>query len=169
MGVSSGRRLIGGQDPERELEAFASLRRCVLDSSSAIYMRKSGFLEPLGATLELFTVPGVISETGFTDMPVTLIEPGSPAEAETDAVVVAEATARRLPVITEDRKMMLRLDAADLPFFNSLMMLHLLLLRDRLDPAAHATHFRRLLEVCRYSDRVLAYGEEVLQAVMKFR
>lgn len=167
--MSSGRPLIGGQDPERELAAFASLRRCILDSSSAIYMRKAGFLELLGATLELVTIPGVIEETGFTDMPVSLLEPERPVAAETDSIIVAESAARSLPVITEDRKMMLRLDAAKVPFFNSLMMLHLLLFREKLDPFAHEMHYTRLLAVCRYSDRVLAYGREVFQAVLKYR
>ncbi|WP_455382683.1 hypothetical protein [Salinispira pacifica] len=170
------RRLVGGIEPERELEAFSALRRCLLDSSSAIYMKKAGFLALLCSTLDISTIPQVVEETGYRDMPVTIVDgvgsedanAGAPGPT-TDELLVQTALARRLPVITEDRKMMLRLDAGGLPFFNALMMLHLLLFRGTLDPAAHSEHRSRLLEVCRYSLRVLEYGEEVYQAVLKHR
>ncbi|HUX11672.1 MAG TPA: hypothetical protein VMW87_01515 [Spirochaetia bacterium] len=167
--MGSGRRLIGGQDADHELAALGELSRCLLDSSSAIYMEKAGFLRLLGSTVELFTIREVVDETGFTDMPVSLLETGRPAEVSTDLLLIGTATELRLPVITEDRKMMRRLDTVDIPFFNALMMLHLLLFRGRIELSAHAAHLERLLAVCRYSDRVRAYGEEVLQAVLKYR
>ncbi len=171
-----GKPLIGGQDPARELEAFASLRRCLLDSSSAIYMEKAGYLGFAGRTLDMQTIPQVITETGYHTMPVLVVRPsgdvGDAGEADarsTDAVLVDTATELKIPVITEDRKMMLKLDAVGIPFFNALMILHLLLFRGEIDLEGHRRYLSALLSVSRYSARVRVYGEQVFQAVLKYR
>jgi len=140
-------------------------------------MKKAGFLALLGQTIELATVAEVVAETGFDDLPATVLPPLSiqrTADAAeklpaVDELLIEQAVALRLPVITEDRKMMLRLDQKRIPFFNALMMLHLLLYRRKLDLPTHTDYLDRLFAVSRYSDRVRAYGEEVLQAVLKFR
>jgi len=167
----------GGENPARELAAFERLRRCLIDSSSAICMQKAGFLTLLCETIELATIPEVVAETGFDDLPALVLTASSSEKkayaAEksptVDELLVEQAVTLRLPVITEDRKMMLRLDREGVPFFNALMMLHLLLYRGKLDLPTHTARFDRLLAVSRYSDRVRAYGDEVLQAVLKFR
>jgi hypothetical protein len=150
-------------------ERFDALREAVIDASSIIYMLKSGFLGLLGSTLTLKTLPEVAAETGWPVLPVTVV--GSGAEApgglsaltglSNDERLLDLAATTELPLISEDRALLRAAGEEGLEYYNSLMMLAFLQYRGRIDPAWFEESLRRLLEVARYGEDVLARFREI--------
>mgnify|MGYP006305228423 CR=1 FL=1 len=135
---------------------FDVIEEAAIDASSMIYMLKSGFLGLLGSTITLVSIPPVIAETGWNELPVTVNEgPEVPKEASNDERLLAFAVGRRLPLISEDRALLTGAEEAGLDYYNSLMMLALLRYRERLDDSWFREARGRLLGIARYGSEVI--------------
>lgn len=152
--------------PEREIEALVdrleSEKTFAMDTSSLICLEKAGALVRLGDATELITVGQVLAEGGWAELPVRCVES---ADTVADDAVLALARAHRVPLVSEDRKLLLRAERAGVDYYNALLMLVLLLLKGCIDFATHQEFYRRLVEVSRYSARVSGYAAEVLSFV----
>ncbi|TVQ40122.1 MAG: hypothetical protein EA384_04235 [Spirochaetaceae bacterium] len=148
------------------LDGLASLRAACIDTSSLIVCSKAGILERLAETCTLYTIRPVLVESGYRDAPVQL-RPTPAGPAEVDDQLIACAIEVRLPVISEDRALLIKAADAGLAYYNALMMLNLLLLRGSLSPAAYGPHARLLLSAARYSAEVRQYGVAVYREILK--
>lgn len=146
------------------LTGFRQLRRAIIDASSIIYLTKAGFYAPVAHTLMLFSLPGILVEVGFP-VPVLLIAPPLPT-APNDENLLAAAAARQLPVISEDKRVLLGAQRADLPFYNALMLLNFLLFRNEIDRRRFDEYLAQLKQCARYHPRVWRFGEKVCTAVL---
>jgi hypothetical protein len=108
----------------------------------------------------------VIDEFGTDEVEVEARDIG-PGTA--DALVVTLALEARLPIISEDRKLLLAADRASLRYYNSLIVLGMLLLRGVITAVGFDSMRERLLEVAHYSRRVLAYGDDLAQLILMRR
>jgi len=156
------------QDLYREMLAFDALTSAVIDSSSAICMADAGFFDAVAKAVRLYTVPEVLEETGFPWMANLAHAEPVPAASADDAVL-ALAKNKTIPLISEDRKLLLKTAKHGIVFYNSIMMLHMLLYRGAVSDSEHRCFQQKLLKRTRYSDAVLSYAGEVHQAVMKYR
>lgn len=147
------------------------MESAVTDTSSLILLEKSGLLPPLSRLLRLVTVYQVWeeyeagSDNGKFPAGIDLIE--GPNEAGADEGVLLAARRKGLPLLSEDRKLLLRAEKAGIPYYNALMMLEFVLSRGGMDPADYENRKTRLLASARYSPRVRAYTERLHWEVRK--
>jgi hypothetical protein len=150
------------------LSGFKTLTSAVVDSSSIIYMYKCGFLDIATQSISLHTPKIVIEEIGISGLP--LIVHNSIADGQmvtADKQVVQLAVDLKLPVISEDKKVLMDVAKYKLPYYNSLMVLNFLLFLKKIVLEQYDQYHCKLLSVARYSAFVLTYGENVKKCIME--
>lgn len=145
------------------LIGFRQLHHAIIDASSLIYLTRSGFFAPVARSLTLFTLPGILVEVGFS-VPAALIEPPVPTASNDENLLLA-ACAHQLPVISEDKHVLLGAERAGLPFYNALMLLNFLLFRNEIDRHQFDQYLNQLKQCARYHPQVWRFGEKVYDAV----
>ena len=154
---------------ESALEELSRLSSAFIDASSMIVCNKAEILDALAATCTLYTIQPVIDETGYSDAPV-LLQP-TPAAAgvavAVDDLLLGAVLKAQLPLISEDRTLLVKAAGHGLGYYNALMMLNLLLLRRQLTPAAYCGHARLLQRATRYSAEVQHFGQAVYRRILK--
>jgi len=146
------------------LSQFRALSRALIDASSIIYMHKAGFLTILADTVSLYSPPEIVAETGYNDLDIRPVACTSNSLSN-DQKLITAALKLRWPVISEDRNVLLRTERANLPYFNSLMMLNFLLFKKRIDPKTHAIYFDWLKQYARYSPYVWEFGKDIYNTI----
>lgn len=146
---------------------FAQFRRfdqALIDASSIIYIHKSEFLPELAEMLTLFTIPEIVIETGYGNLPVHLIRKKMDGNT-TDQRFIFCAKWKRIPVISEDKKILLEIKKNEIPYFNALMMLNFLLFGGRINKERHSFYFKKLREIAWYSDKIYEFSKAVFKAI----
>jgi hypothetical protein len=151
---------------DREIAGLIRLESAFIDASSMIVMNKSGFLAPVRDELTLVTTPPVAEEAGADAAGIETVA-GIAGSGSNDSALVASAAAAGLPVISEDKKILLAADRAGLAYYDALMMLCLLFARGRIDREGYDGFLEALLASSRYAARVVAYGEAIALRIMK--
>jgi hypothetical protein len=155
---------------ERELERITCdlevLEAAVIDASSMIYLGKLECLQRTATVIELWTVPPALREVGFEAPRVVAIDVG--LETADDALLEL-AVSRSCALISEDRKLLARADRSGLRYYNTLMILALLVLRGNMTAAEYHGATARLPEVTRYHPRVTEFGLQVARYIMMNR
>ena len=149
---------------QKVFSQFGTLDTAVIDASSIIYMRKAGYLNKLAAEIRLCSPKPVISETGYDHLPIRPVASMEDAQSN-DQLVVAYSQAYQLPVISEDKKILMQIKRARRPYFNSLMMLNFLLFHHKISVQDHRVYYRRLAGFAWYSPAVLAYSKTIFTAI----
>jgi hypothetical protein len=148
------------------LYQFSTLRQAVVDASSIIYMHKAGFLSEVAAVIRLYSPEDVLKETKLQSLAVHPIKWNQGA-ASNDQKLMSCAMFLGLPVIADDRKILLRLDREKISYFNALMMLHFLLFRGRIATERHRLFFQKLKDCAWYSSSVLTFAKAVYFCVLE--
>ena len=146
------------------LSQFQTLSRALIDASSIIYMHKTGFLTKLANTVNLYSPREIVAETGFNHLDIRPVACTSKSLSN-DQKLISTALKLRWPVISEDGNILLHMQRAKLPYFNTLMMLNFLLLRKRIDLKDHAIYFERLKQCAWYSPHVWEFGENICNII----
>ncbi len=163
------------------LTQFDRLSELLIDTSSLIQIEKAGFLPWLSRVVHLYTIPLVREEyvQGSHSMTfpqeVQLLSRGN-SKAEqlsfsTDEALIGVALSRRLPILSEDRKLLLRAEALGLEYYNALMMLEFIYYRvvdggeKGRSASCQALNYssvkQKLITSSRYSYGVLKYIEQL--------
>jgi rRNA-processing protein FCF1 len=147
------------------LQQFESLHKAVIDTSSIIYLQAIDLFSTLNRTINLCTPQSVIDEYNKPLENITIVTdlPRIP----TDDQILQLATMKRLPVITEDFKIIKSFSQTGLPFFNSLMMTSFLFFRKIITYDTYYHHIHQLKQFARYNDYVWSYGEQVVAEIIK--
>jgi hypothetical protein len=152
-------------ESHKALQAVSQLKRALIDTSSILYMQKAGYFDLLAGTINLYTIPEVMSEIRSKPKGLSLIRfPGSHA-LSTDKMLISCALDSNLAMISEDKAILNAMRRAKAPYFNALMMLNLLLLSEKIDDGRYRRFLRALKGIARYSETVWAFGEKVHTAV----
>jgi hypothetical protein len=146
------------------LSQFRTLSRALIDASSIIYMHKAGFFPELANTIDLYSPPEIVAETGYNNSTIRPVASTSNS-LPNDRKLITAALKLRWPVISEDGNILLHMQRAKVPYFNTLMMLNFLLYRKRIDPKSHAMYFERLKQYARYSPYVWEFGKNIYNAI----
>jgi hypothetical protein len=152
-------------DVTRVLRQFCRLDKALIDASSIIYMRKTGFLDHLAQRLSLYSLPEIVAETGDADGGITMLAVSLPDTANDDKFTAC-ARIFKWPVISEDRKILLEMQHRDIPYFNSLMMLNFCLFTGTLHVADYPRYLAQLQRHARYGPEIWKFGETISRAVI---
>jgi hypothetical protein len=147
------------------LKQFGELNKAVIDSSSIIYMERAGFLDYVTSLLEIYAPAPVMDETGFKDEKIKVIPGTDNKSVAVDSLVVNCAYDMGAAVISDDRGVLKKSEVLGLNYFNSLMMLCLLLLRGAIDPDDYTLFYNRLKSFARYSGFVYEFGDAVMREI----
>ena len=112
-----------------------------------------------------FTSSAVIRETGFSDLP-TIIHDKFTDELNADLQLILLAKSLGVPLISEDKKLLLQASRLNLKYFNALMILNFLLFKKTISINQFHDFRNKLLAVARYGESVIEYGESVTQRIL---
>jgi hypothetical protein len=150
--------------PQETIISFDHLDSALIDASSIIYADRAGFLGLLASAITLYSIEEILAEAG------TVTERIKPlahhiTSSSNDLKLISCALERCLPVISEDKKILMAMKRANRPFFNSLMMLSFLLYRRHIDIQEYDRYRRALEKFARYSADVWKYGSKIQLAI----
>jgi hypothetical protein len=154
-----------GVTTDQVLSQLGSICRAFVDASSIIYMHKADFLEELAGAVKLYSPREIIAETGYNGLPVCPVTCPLEVSSNDERLIVC-ALAHGQPVISEDKKVLSYMDKEGVPYFNALMMLHLLLFRKVVSEERHLFYLQELKRVAWYSKSVLQFAEAVYHAIV---
>jgi len=150
------------------LLAFEQLKKALIDTSSIIYSQKAGFFSILSRTIQLYSIPEVVSETEKQIPGVALLQHSGSPSVSTDQKLISCALENKLAMISEDKNILTAMQRAEAPYYNSLMMLNLLLFSHRIDDDSYRRYYSALENIARYSETVWQFGKDIYTAV-KFK
>lgn len=154
-------------NPDAILGAFERLKKALIDTSSIIYLQKAGYFDALAGTVQLYSIPEVISESKTHVAGVTLIHPSESPSLSTDQKLISCALENELAMISEDKHILRAMGRAQAPYYNSLMMLNFLLFSNKIDDDGYQRYHCALENIARYSEAVWKFGKDIYTAVKK--
>jgi len=157
-------------DPEAFVRRAAGFRAIAVDASSLIVLADIGLLDTAHRTWRLHTVPVVAAEVDALARDIRLLPTAAaPAlAASNDQTLLAGALHAGLPLLSEDRRLLIAAEAADLDCFDVLVALELMLAAETLDPDCYQTARASLLRRNEYRPYRLVWAEAVGCAAAKF-
>ena len=151
--------MVSDPDPALIISELKIFQGGVADTSTLIYMEGIELLELCSRTFRLLVIPEVIAEFGRPLPECTLCGGGSIGNA--DRSVVRLALERGVPVLSEDKALLMSADRLGLPYYNSLMIVLALLFQKKLGLDAYHRAYNELVGIARYSPAVLQVGRQV--------
>ncbi len=150
---------------EHTVKQFAKLTHAAIDASSMIYLQKLGLLRELSTTILLGTTADVWAETNFapSDLRVRIFT--MPVVLSPDEQILHLATSNNWALISEDRKLLLKAKKLRTPYFNALMMIHLLFFKGRLSENLLQEKIDVLKKIARYGTEIWDYGNKLFGAL----
>ncbi len=148
------------------LSEFQSLNKVLIDTSSIIYIIKTGFWALLTESIAVYTIPSVIQELGYPVQQINLLENSIEAES-TDSELVCQGIKLNLAILTEDKKIHSLARLHQLPHFNTLMILLYLLCKKKINQSTYHSLYAQLLSHAWYSQRVIDYSAAILNEIMQ--
>ena len=152
-------------DSDTILRALERLKTALIDTSSIIYIQKAGYFDVLSGTIQLYSIPEVISEAKTPVAGVALIHPAESSSLSTDSKLISCALENKIAIISEDKNILRAMRLAGAPYYNGLMMLNFLLLSKIIDDNGYRRYFSALKNIARYSEAVWEFGRHVYSDV----
>ena len=154
-------------NPNAILGALGRLKKALIDTSSIIYVQKAGYYDALARTIQLYSIPEVISESKTHVADVTLIHPSESPSLSTDHKLISCALENKLAMISEDKRILRAMRRAQAPYYNALMMLNFLLFSQKIDDDGYRRYYSALENIARYSEAVWEFGQHIYSAIKK--
>lgn len=152
-------------DPEQitgELERFQG---GVADTCTLIYLERSNLLVTAGRSFRLLVPPDVVQEFG-RPLPGCVTCAGT-STGDADGSVMQLALEFHVPVLSEDRQLLMSSSRLGLKYYNTLMILLALLLQQKISLAEYQRAYSSLHEIARYSPAVRQVGERVFSLYVR--
>jgi hypothetical protein len=157
-------------DPEEFAERALGFTVVLVDASSLIVLSDIGAIAGARLAWRLSTIAAAAAEAGDASEGISLVGAGTtkafPVES-TDKALVSAARKAHLPLISEDRKVLMAAEAADLDCFDVLVALELLSATGALSAGEYVETRSRLLERNAYRGDRLAWAQAVGLAAAK--
>lgn len=151
------------------LHQFNALDRVLIDTSSLIYLSHINLLHITSAALRLMTIAGVVNEFGkseaFENIEIIVSEKIQEKNKPTDLCLTETAKTLRLPVISEDKKILMAAKRVGLPFFNTLMIMNFLVYKQVIDRRQYKDALHLLQGRAFYDASVFEYGKSVFEKI----
>lgn len=152
--------ILSKNECETILAKFSQMDRCLIDTSSLIYLHKIEAMALAESELTLLVPEIVVDELGFplSDKCRVL---SSPDGVKADDLLLSLALEMKLPLISEDGPLLKRAQLEGLDFYNTLMILLFILYKECITESEYRSFITRLEGVARYNKLVWAYGESL--------
>lgn len=135
-----------------------------IDTSSLLYLERLALLESAATCYRLLLIPQVAAEHGQS-LPSTLVTVSAPS-GPADSALCPVAARHQLAVISEDKQVLRQAENSGLTYFNTLMLLLIMLYNTQLTVNECSQLTTQLSEFAHYSRHVWRYGEQVRAYVM---
>lgn len=152
-------------DPEQIFDELKKFQGGVADTSTLIYLERIDLLVTTGRSFQLLVSPDVMQEFGHP-LP-GCIPCGKACKGNADRAVLQLALERGLPVLSEDRQLLMSSHRHGVKYYNTLMILLALLLQKRISPAVYQRAYSSLHKIARYSPAVRQVGEQVFSLYVR--
>ena len=152
-------------DPEQILDELKKFQGGVADTSTLIYLDRINLLPRVSKFFQLLITPDVVREFGRP--PAGCILCGETCVGDADQAVLQLATELRLPVLSEDRQLLMSSRGLGLKYYNTLMILLALLHQQKLSLAEYQRAYSFLRKIARYSPAVWQVGEQVFSLYVR--
>lgn len=136
----------------------------VIDTSTLIYLERLGLLNRLATRYRLLVIPQVLQEFDRS-LPAQVICVEAPPGAA-DQALCPVACDHRLAVLSDDKHVLNLARSAGLVYFNTLMLILLMLYHEQLSVAQCRALFLDLFTFARYSNAVRYFGEQLLEHIL---
>ncbi len=145
---------------------FDKLSSTFIDASSIIYLKNIDLFDCLSKKLKLFSIIEIILETGYKELPIEIYKHDIKEKLTNDEKLIKCAIIKKMPIITEDKKVINLAKKSLVNYFNSLMILNFLLYKDILSINEYEENYNKLIEYAWYSDDVLEYGQFIYREIL---
>ena len=152
-------------DPEQILDELKKFYGGVADTSTLIYLDRINLLPLVSKYFQLLVAPDVAREFGRP--PAGCIVCGEICVEGADQAVLQLATEFSLPVLSEDRRLLISSRALGLKYYNTLMILLALLHQQKINLTEYERAYTSLRETARYSPAVWQVGEQVFSLYVR--
>ena len=145
---------------------FDQLNQVLVDTSSLIYMHKINVFTHLQRVLSVSTIESVIEEYSFPLPDIRIIKPKlNFSDLQTDEQLLMVSVQGQIPLISEDRMILMKLDERKIPYFNTLMLLNYLRYKNEIVDPEYDGFLKELKKIARYSDTIYEYGKFVYEEI----
>lgn len=158
-----------------DLKQLQAIKEILADTSSLIYLDKLSLIKLLTSEIKVMTISEVAREFGpsFTELSEISIVP-SPlnqtdyANLDTDRKLLHQAAKNRIPLLSEDRRILRTGLEAGLQVHAAIMMVLLLYFRSRINLSDYERARDQLADWARYDRHLLSYADELSFMFGKF-
>ncbi|MBN2013453.1 hypothetical protein JW960_29250 [candidate division KSB1 bacterium] len=147
------------------LVEFDELKAAVIDASSIIYLSKLRMADELTNYISLYTTSQIVVEANLplAGMEIVVVTENN---FSNDENLIKFANEKQLPIISDDRKVLLTAQKLNLRYYNSLMMLLFLVYKRVIQLETFNVLEKKLSAIAYYSDDVIKFGKKVLHEIM---
>ena len=157
--------MAGRPDPAFIVSELRKFHGGAADTSTLIYLERIELLELCCRSFQFQVTPEVVAEFGRPLPDCMLCESGSMGNA--DRSVVRLALEQGVPVLSEDKALLMSADRLGLTYYNSLMIILALLFQKKLELDAYHGAYAELVTIARYSPAVLQVGRQVFSLFVR--
>lgn len=151
----------------KSISEFATLDKAVIDTSSIIYMHKIEIFELLSKQIDLLVSEEVISELGYHPDSIEIIDFNKKLAQSTDNIIVETAKWYNYTIISEDKAILQQAGQANLPYFNTLMMINFLFYKKKISEKKYLDYLNKLKATAHYSSKVWEFGQMVYEEIIE--
>ena len=144
---------------------FHKLDKSFIDASSIIYLKKINLLNCLSDAIKLISIKEILEETGFNNLAIEIYNHDFDNSISNDEKLIRCSIQEKLPVITEDKKVLNLAKNAKIEYYNSLMMLNFLLYKDIINAVQYDSNYNLLIDYAWYSTKVLDFGKIIYKEI----
>ena len=154
-------------DIKTALQDVQQFKGGVIDTSTLIYLERLGLLNRIATLYRLLVVPQVLQEFDRS-LPAQIICVQAPP-GDADQALCPVASSHQLAVLSDDKHVLTLARSAGVVYFNTLMLLLLMLHNEQLSVAQCRAFLFKLFTFARYSDAVRSFGEQLLEHILSER
>ena len=151
----------------KSLDEFKFLKSAIIDTSSIIYMKNIRIFDLIANQIKLMVPEQVVSELGYDLENIEITKVNKIFPGKTDNIIFETAKWYNYTIISEDKMILQQAEKANLPYFNTLMMLNFLYFKNRISESEYLCYAQKLKSVARYSHMVWEYGNTVFDVIRK--
>jgi hypothetical protein len=146
-------------DIKTTLQNLQQFKGGVIDTSTLIYLERLGLLNRMATLYRLLVVPQVVQEYD-RPLPAQVICVEAPS-GTADQAICPVASDHRLAVLSDDKHVLTSARSAGLVYFNTLMLLLVMLYHEQLPVLQCRMLFLDLFSFARYGGDVRNFGEQL--------
>jgi len=142
------------------INEFNKLKKIIIDTSSIIYFQRINIWENVSEVVTIFTIPEILKEYGYPLPDINIIESKN-IQGDNDRKLIFQASKFKIPLVSEDKKILREMKKRNIPFFNTLMILNFLYFKNKINNREYVFYLEELKNIAFYNEEVWKFGKKV--------